>query len=55
MPHPAAISAEQIRTTVLSILAATEMAPPGHAPPTHERFRKLVSVRKLRAPRCRRA
>ena len=28
MPHPAAISAEQIRTTVLSMLAETEMAPP---------------------------
>lgn len=28
MPHPAAISAEQIRTTVLSMLAETEMASP---------------------------
>jgi hypothetical protein len=31
MPHPAAISAEQIHTTVLNMLAETEMAPRSRA------------------------
>lgn len=48
MPRPAAVSPDQIRTTVLAMLAEAEMAP-GHPPPTPERFRKIVSVRKLRA------
>ena len=48
MPRPAAISPDQIRTTVLAMLAEAEMDP-DHAPPTPERFRKVVSVRKLRA------
>jgi hypothetical protein len=48
MSRPAAVSADQIRTTVLAMLAEAEMDP-GHPPPTSERFRKVVSVRKLRA------
>ncbi|WP_211616752.1 DNA-binding protein [Paraburkholderia haematera] len=48
MARPAAVSADQIRTTVLAMLAEADMDP-GHAPPTPERFRKVVSVRKLRA------
>lgn len=48
MARPAAVSPGQIRTTVLAMLAEAEMDP-GHAPPTAERFRKVVSVRKLRA------
>jgi hypothetical protein len=48
MPRPAAISPGQIRTTVLAMLAEAEMDP-GHASPTSDRFRKVVSVRKLRA------
>ncbi|MGF7000471.1 DNA-binding protein [Paraburkholderia sp. GAS32] len=48
MARPAAVSADQIRTTVLAMLAEAEMNP-GHPPPTAERFRKVVSVRKLRA------
>jgi predicted nuclease with TOPRIM domain len=48
MPRPAAVSADQIRTTVLTMLAEAKMDP-DHAPPTPERFRKVVSVRKLRA------
>jgi predicted nuclease with TOPRIM domain len=48
MARPAAISPDQIRTTVLAMLAEAEMDP-DHAPPTPERFRKVVSVRKLRA------
>ncbi|MGF7131433.1 putative nuclease with TOPRIM domain [Paraburkholderia sp. EB58] len=48
MARPAAVSPDQIRTTVLAMLAEAEMDPE-HAPPTPERFRKVVSVRKLRA------
>jgi predicted nuclease with TOPRIM domain len=48
MPRLAAVSAEQIRTTVLAMLAEAEMDAE-HAPPTPERFRKVISVRKLRA------
>lgn len=45
MPRPAAVTPEQIRSTVLSMLAEAGDA----EPPTGERFRKIVSVRKLRA------
>ncbi|MFM0084810.1 DNA-binding protein [Paraburkholderia sediminicola] len=45
MPRPAAVTPEQIRSTVLSMLAEAGDA----EPPTGERFRKVVSVRKLRA------
>ena len=45
MPRPAAVTPEQIRAAVLSMLAEAGDA----APPTGERFRKIVSVRKLRA------
>ncbi|CAE6872238.1 hypothetical protein R75465_08359 [Paraburkholderia aspalathi] len=45
MPRPAAVTPEQIRSAVLSMLAEAGDA----APPTGERFRKIVSVRKLRA------
>ncbi|CAB3724014.1 hypothetical protein LMG22037_05014 [Paraburkholderia phenoliruptrix] len=45
MPRLAAVTAEQIRAAVLSMLAD---AGDGQ-PPTGERFRKIVSVRKLRA------
>ena len=45
MPRPAAVTAEQIRSAVLSMLAEAGDADP----PTGERFRKIVSVRKLRA------
>ena len=45
MPRPAAVSAEQIRTTVLAMLAEAGDA----QPPSGERFRHVVSVRKLRA------
>ncbi|BCQ58022.1 DNA-binding protein [Burkholderia gladioli] len=45
MPRPAAVTPEQIRSTVLSMLAEQGDA----EPPTGERFRKIVSVRKLRA------
>ncbi|AXL50878.1 hypothetical protein DSC91_003281 [Paraburkholderia caffeinilytica] len=48
MARPAAVSADQIRTTVLTMLAEAELDP-DHAPPTSERFRRVVSVRKLRA------
>jgi siroheme synthase len=48
MARPAAVSAHQIRATVLAMLAEAQMDPE-HAPPTPERFRKVVSVRKLRA------
>jgi predicted nuclease with TOPRIM domain len=48
MPRPAAVSADQIRTTVLGMLAEADVNS-GHPPPTPERFRKVVSVRKLRA------
>lgn len=45
MPRPAAVTPEQIRSAALSMLAD---AGDGQ-PPTGERFRKIVSVRKLRA------
>jgi predicted nuclease with TOPRIM domain len=45
MPRPAAVSADQIRTTVLAMLAEAGDA----QPPSGERFRHVVSVRKLRA------
>jgi chromosome segregation ATPase len=48
MARPAAVSAHQIRAAVLAMLAEAQMDPE-HAPPTPERFRKVVSVRKLRA------
>ncbi len=48
MPRPAAISPDQIRAAVLAMLAGAGMDPE-HAPPSPERFRKVVSVRKLRA------
>lgn len=48
MPRPAALSPDQIRTTVLTMLAEAEVNSE-HLPPTPERFRKVVSVRKLRA------
>jgi hypothetical protein len=48
MARPAAVSADQIRATALAMLAEAE-TDPGHPPPTPERFRKVVSVRKLRA------
>jgi FtsZ-binding cell division protein ZapB len=48
MARPAAVSADQIRTTVLSMLAEAE-TDPRHVPPAPEHFRKVVSVRKLRA------
>jgi len=48
MLHLTAVSAEQIRTTVLAMLAEAELDAE-HAPPTPERFRKVISVRKLRA------
>lgn len=48
MARPAAVSPDQIRTTVLAMLAEAELDPE-HAPPTSERFRRVVSVRKLRA------
>ncbi|MGF6755639.1 DNA-binding protein [Paraburkholderia sp. GAS42] len=48
MARPAAVSPDQIRTTVLAMLAEAEVNS-DHPPPTPERFRKVVSVRKLRA------
>jgi predicted nuclease with TOPRIM domain len=45
MPRLAAVSADQIRTTVLAMLAEAGDA----QPPSGERFRHVVSVRKLRA------
>ncbi|SOE92680.1 replication region DNA-binding N-term [Burkholderia sp. D7] len=48
MPRPAAVSADQIRTTVLAMLAEAGMDN-DHQPPSGERFRHVVSVRKLRA------
>jgi hypothetical protein len=45
MSRPAAVSADQIRTTVLAMLAEAELDAE-HAPPTSARFRKVVSVRK---------
>lgn len=48
MPRPAAVSADQIRTTVLAMLAEAGMDH-DHQPPSGERFRHVVSVRKLRA------
>jgi predicted nuclease with TOPRIM domain len=48
MSRPAAVSPDQIRATVLAMLAGAGMDPE-HAPPSPERFRKVVSVRKLRA------
>ena len=48
MPRPAALSPDQIRTTVLAMLAEAEVNS-DQLPPTPERFRKVVSVRKLRA------
>jgi len=48
MPRPAAVSPDQIRTTVLAMLAEAEVSD-DHLPPTSERFRRVVSVRKLRA------
>jgi predicted nuclease with TOPRIM domain len=48
MPRPAALSPDQIRTTVLAMLAEADVSD-DHLPPTSERFRKVVSVRKLRA------
>jgi hypothetical protein len=48
MPRPPALSAGQIRTTVLAMLAEADVSS-DHPLPTPERFRKVVSVRKLRA------
>jgi len=48
MPRPAAVSPDQIRTTVLAMLAEAGMDH-DHQPPSGERFRHVVSVRKLRA------
>jgi hypothetical protein len=48
MPRPAALSPDQIRTIVLTMLAEAEVSS-DHPPPTPERFRRVVSVRKLRA------
>ena len=48
MSRPAAVSADQIRTTVLAMLAEAGMDN-DHQPPSGERFRHVVSVRKLRA------
>src|ERR1700676_5226975 len=45
MSRPAAVTPEQIRAGVLAMLAEAGDA----QPPTGERFRKIVSVRKLRA------
>jgi Plasmid replication region DNA-binding N-term. len=45
MPRLAAVAPDQIRAAVLSMLAEAGDA----EPPTGERFRKIVSVRKLRA------
>ncbi|TAM04961.1 MAG: DNA-binding protein [Paraburkholderia sp.] len=45
MSRPAAVTAEQIRSTVLAMLAEAGDA----APATGTRFRQIVSVRKLRA------
>ncbi|KVC15868.1 transcriptional regulator [Burkholderia diffusa] len=45
MPRPAAVTAEQIRSAVLAMLAEGGDA----APATGARFRQIVSVRKLRA------
>jgi hypothetical protein len=42
MARPAAVSADRIRTTVLAMLAEAGDA----QPPSGERFRKVVSVRK---------
>jgi hypothetical protein len=53
MARPAAVCAHQIRATVLAMLAEAQMDLE-HAPPTSDRFRKVVSVRKLRAPGRRR-
>ncbi|MCX4163587.1 MULTISPECIES: DNA-binding protein [Paraburkholderia] len=47
MPRPAAVSPEQIRTAVLAMLAEADVE--ADRAPTRERFRKVVSVRKLRA------
>lgn len=47
MPRPAAVSPEQIRTAVLAMLAEADVE--ADHKPTCERFRKVVSVRKLRA------
>jgi len=48
MSRPATVSADQIRTTVLAMLAEAGMDN-DHQPPSGERFRRVVSVRKLRA------
>jgi predicted nuclease with TOPRIM domain len=48
MARPAAVSPDQIRATVLAMLAGAGMDPE-HSPPSPERFRQVVSVRKLRA------
>ena len=48
MSRPAAVSPDQIRTTVLAMLAEAGMDN-DHQPPSGERFRRVVSVRKLRA------
>jgi hypothetical protein len=45
MARPAAVTPDQIRTTVLAMLAEAGDA----QPPSAQRFRKIVSVRKLRA------
>ncbi|EEF26803.1 conserved hypothetical protein [Ricinus communis] len=52
MSRPAAVSADQIRATVLAMLAEGSEAHPSAgaiAPVTRERFRRAVSVRRLRA------
>jgi len=57
MSRPAAVSPDQIRTTVLAMLAeagdagatASASPPSADAPVTRERFRRAVSVRRLRA------
>ena len=48
MSRPAAVSPDQIRTAVLAMLAEAGMDN-DHQPPSGERFRHVVSVRKLRA------
>jgi chromosome segregation ATPase len=49
MPRPAAVSADTIRATVLAMLAEAGEEVGHAAPATGARFRKIVSVRKLRA------
>lgn len=48
MPRPAAVSRDQIRVTVLAMLAEAGMDAE-RLPPSGARFRQVVSVRRLRA------